>query len=58
MYNYKCDMCGCYLDPNEGSRCEECKMQVEQRYRKMKRASEAVRISDDGQYEILMEVAG
>lgn len=23
-YSYRCDSCGCYLDPGEGNVCEEC----------------------------------
>ena len=22
---YRCDVCGCYLDPGEGSLCDECR---------------------------------
>ncbi len=22
---YQCDICGCYLDPGEGSLCDECR---------------------------------
>lgn len=28
MYSYKCRVCGCFLDPGEGSLCEECHMKV------------------------------
>ena len=24
MNRYRCDECGCYLDPGEGRLCEEC----------------------------------
>lgn len=24
MNNYRCDFCGCYLDPGEGHICDEC----------------------------------
>lgn len=24
MHPYRCDSCGCYLDPGEGSICDEC----------------------------------
>lgn len=24
MYEYRCESCGCYLDPEEGRVCEEC----------------------------------
>lgn len=23
--NYRCDVCGCYLDPDEGRVCEDCR---------------------------------
>lgn len=26
MYNYKCEKCGCSLDPGEGNFCDECKV--------------------------------
>ncbi len=26
--NYRCVVCGCYLDPGEGRICEECQMKV------------------------------
>lgn len=25
MDNYRCDVCGCYLDPGEWDRCDECR---------------------------------
>lgn len=25
MMNYRCAVCGCYLDPGEGRICEDCK---------------------------------
>ena len=27
-WNYKCDICGCYLDPGEGLLCEECRQKI------------------------------
>lgn len=24
MHSYRCDSCGCYLDPGEGLLCDEC----------------------------------
>ena len=24
MYEYRCEVCGCYLDPGEGRICEDC----------------------------------
>lgn len=30
--NYRCDICGCYLDPGEGRTCDECQQrEAEQR---------------------------
>lgn len=26
--NYRCSVCGCYLDPGEGRICEECQMKI------------------------------
>lgn len=28
MMNYRCSVCGCYLDPGEGRICEECQAKV------------------------------
>ncbi len=25
MYDYRCDICGCRLDPGEGRACDECR---------------------------------
>lgn len=55
MYQYKCDSCGCYLDPGEGQTCEECQMQAETRRRTKDRINEAVRLNGQ-QYEMNMEV--
>lgn len=29
--NYRCDVCGCYLDPGEGYICEDCREEEERR---------------------------
>ena len=52
---YRCDVCGCYLDPGEGRTCDECQRESERRVQKMKRVNEAVRLSANGQYEMIME---
>lgn len=26
---YRCDVCGCYLDPDEGRVCEDCREEAE-----------------------------
>lgn len=28
MNPYRCDICGCYLDPGEGGRCDECRRET------------------------------
>lgn len=56
MHGYKCDICGCYLDPGEGRQCDECQQKSESRVTKMKKMSESVRISDSSQYKMIMEV--
>ncbi|QNM06596.1 hypothetical protein [Qiania dongpingensis] len=33
MYQYRCDQCGCYLDPEEGETCEECRAESRKRTR-------------------------
>ena len=34
---YHCDICGCYLDPNEGFRCDECRSKLQHRENAAKR---------------------
>lgn len=52
---YRCDVCGCCLDPNEGSFCDECREEIERRSRKMKAVTEMLSFGKDGQYEMRME---
>ena len=33
-WKYRCDSCGCYLDPGEGLLCEECRQKIRYRTRK------------------------
>ncbi|CUQ54441.1 MULTISPECIES: hypothetical protein [Hungatella] len=47
---YRCDQCGCYLDPVEGRRCDECQRKAEQRHR----ITERIRLNGN-QYEMKME---
>lgn len=58
MYNYRCDVCGCYLDPDEGRRCDDCKQEAERRVAKMRRVSEAVRVNEDNQLELILQEVG
>lgn len=52
---YRCDSCGCYLDPNEGSLCDECREEIERRSRKAKAVAEILSLGKDGQYGMRME---
>ena len=36
MWKYKCDGCGCNLDPGEGLLCEECRARIRERTRRGK----------------------
>lgn len=38
---YRCDICGCYLDPAEGRTCEECRAD---RKRKQQKAEQLKRM--------------
>lgn len=33
VYNYRCNVCGCCLDPGEGNLCDECQKAVDARRR-------------------------
>lgn len=33
-WKYRCDSCGCYLDPGEGLLCEECRQKIREWTRK------------------------
>lgn len=53
-WKYKCDGCGCYLDPGEGLLCEECRERTQQKIRKSKRFDRLLNI-EAGQVEMRME---
>lgn len=53
--NYRCDICGCYLDPGEGRTCDECRAAQQSRARSARSIYGLIRM-DEGQYEINMEV--
>lgn len=54
---YRCDSCGCYLDPGEGRQCEECMRESQMRVRKMKSMNEVVTEGRGGQYELRLREA-
>lgn len=37
MHSYRCDSCGCYLDPGEGLLCDECREQMRERVQQSKK---------------------
>lgn len=37
MHSYRCDSCGCYLDPAEGLLCDECRARMHERVQNSKR---------------------
>lgn len=50
--NYRCDICGCYLDPGEGRICEECRQESERRRDNARRVEQSVVEAENGQYEL------
>lgn len=56
MY-YRCEECGCYLDPGEGQLCDECREHRKSRIRYAGRMQEAVREAEAGQYEMRLQEA-
>ena len=52
---YRCDICGCYLDPGEGSMCEECREERRRKADRDRRIREVLYAAPNGQYEMKME---
>lgn len=52
---YRCDECGCYLDPAEYRLCDECREKIRSRRQVARRVQEAVRLSDAGQYQMKLQ---
>jgi len=55
VYNYKCEECGCYLDPGEGRACEECRRKSKLRSIHTKNMYEAMRAPDGRQNKTEVE---
>ena len=55
--SYRCDACGCYLDPGEGLLCDECREKTRFRIKKMDTYNEMVAESKGGQYEMRLQEA-
>ena len=54
---YRCDSCGCYLDPGEGLLCDECREEARHRIRKMRAYGEIYAESKSGQYQMRLQEA-
>lgn len=54
---YRCDMCGCYLDPGEGLLCDECREETRRRIRKADRYRELFAEQKSGQYQMRIQEA-
>lgn len=54
MNRYRCDTCGCYLDPGEGRTCDEC--QERESVSRSRRVQAAI-LMDGEQYNFLDEIA-
>lgn len=52
---YRCDACGCYLDPGEGLLCDECRQEVQHRIRTAERYREYIVEQSYGQYQMRLE---
>lgn len=48
---YRCDMCGCYLDPGEGRICEECREKSKRRKREKQELFGFIKNISKEQYE-------
>lgn len=43
MNRYRCDTCGCYLDPGEGRTCDECQNWEQEHVKKIRKMRAVVR---------------
>lgn len=51
---YRCDSCGCYLDPGDGRLCEECKESIMRKKKFLDSVKESLFI-DEYQIEMRLE---
>ena len=56
-HSYRCDACGCYLDPDEGLLCEECREKTRIRIKNSERFNDLVAERKGGQYEMRLKEA-
>lgn len=50
MNRYRCDTCGCYLDPGEGRTCDECQCQEREKVIRSRMARAIIQMEGQ-QYE-------
>lgn len=55
MHPYHCDSCGCYLDPGEGHKCDECQQQETERRERRRSAQDTIHLMDGWQYELNLD---
>lgn len=55
MYPYRCDSCGCYLDPGEGRICDECQQNDIERRVKRQHVQNCIQLFDGMQYEFNLD---
>lgn len=53
MHSYRCDSCGCYLDPGEGLLCDECR---ERMYERVQQSEKIRRFLDMEEPQIKMNM--
>ena len=57
MNRYRCDECGCYLDPREGRLCEECLELKKSRALQMKQSLSVFQETESGQMRMRVQGA-
>lgn len=57
MNRYRCDECGCYLDPGEGRLCEECLGLKKSRALRMKQSLVIFQETESGQMKMRVQGA-
>lgn len=57
MNRYRCDECGCYLDPGEGRLCEECLKLKKSRALRMKQSLGVFQETESGQIRMKLKGA-
>lgn len=52
-HSYRCDSCGCYLDPGEGLLCDECRVRM---HKKVQQSEKIRRFLDMEESQIKMNM--